>query len=83
LSLPTLADDGYVHAEFTPALWTSISAALTDEGKNTWTKDDIYNYLRHRGFEAPLANAESLWFISMSHGFIVDREGDTVYMILK
>ena len=80
----TTLDDGlYLRLEFTSAQWNQISGSLTSEGRHSWTKSQIKDWLLGRGFGDSESTKESAWFATIDHGFIASRTGNTVYLILK
>lgn len=79
----TLNDGYYIRVELSDAQWDQIAAALTNEGKNNWTEDQIYNYFIGRGFGQMEANQQKAWLMTIEHGFIASRTGTTVYLLLK
>jgi hypothetical protein len=77
-------DDGYYKTyEFTPSGWNEMKQSLTNEGKHNWTESEIKKWFIGRGFGDYEANKETAWLLTISHGFIVSRSGQLVYMILK
>lgn len=80
----TTLDDGmYVRLEFSASQWSQISGSLTSEGKHSWTKSQIKDWLVGRGFGDSESTKESAWMTTIDHGFIASRTSSTVYYILK
>ena len=80
----TTLDDGmYVRLEFSASQWSQISGSLTSEGKHSWTKSQIKDWLVGRGFGDSESTKESAWMTTIDHGVIASRTGSTVYYILK
>ena len=79
----TLNDGQYLRLEFTASQWSQISASLTNEGRHSWTKEQIKDWLLGRSFGNYEATKESAWITTINHGFIASRTGSTVYYILK
>ena len=47
----TTLDDGmYVRLEFTSSQWSQLSSSLTSEGRHSWTKSQIKDWLLGRSF---------------------------------
>ena len=46
----TLNDGMYVRLEFTSSQWSQLSSSLTSEGRHSWTKSQIKDWLLGRGF---------------------------------
>ena len=79
----TLNDGMYVRLELTSSQWSQISPSLTSEGRHSWTKSRIKDWLLGRGFGNSESTKESAWMTTIAHGFIATRTGNTVYYILK
>ena len=80
----TTLDDGmYLRVELTSYDWSQISPSLTNEGKHSWTKDQIKDWLIGRGFGDTESTRESAWITTIDHGLIASRTNSTVYLILK
>ncbi|SFI98331.1 hypothetical protein SAMN04487775_1102 [Treponema bryantii] len=79
----TLNDGMYVRLELTTSQWDQISSSLTSEGRHSWTKSQIKDWLLGRGFGDSESTKESAWFATIDHGFLASRTGNTVYYILK
>ena len=80
----TTLDDGmYVRLEFTSSQWSQMSGSLTNEGRHSWTKSQIKDWLLGRGFGDSESTKESAWLTTIDHGFIASRTSNTVYYILK
>ena len=79
----TLNDGMYLRLEFTASQWNQMSGTLTSEGRHSWTKSQIKDWLLGRGFGDSESTKESAWFATIDHGFIASRTGNTVYYILK
>ena len=80
----TTLDDGmYVRLEFTSSQWSQLSSSLTSEGRHSWTKSQIKDWLLGRNFGDSESTKESAWLTTVDHGFIASRTDNTVYYILK
>ena len=79
----TLNDGMYVRIELTSSQWNQVSPSLTNEGRHTWTKSQIKDWLLGRGFGNSESTKESAWMTTIDHGLIASRTGSTVYLILK
>lgn len=79
----TLNDGMYVRIELTSSQWNQVSPTLTNEGRHTWTKSQIKDWLLGRGFGNSESTKESAWMTTIDHGLIASRTGNTVYLILK
>ena len=79
----TLNDGMYSRLEFTTSQWNQISGALTNEGRHSWTKNQIKDWLIGRGLGDAESTQESAWFATIDHGFLASRTGNTVYYMLK
>ena len=62
---------------------SKISGSLTNEGRHSWTKSQIKDWLLGRSFGDSESTKESAWLTTIDHGFIASRTGNTVYYILK
>lgn len=80
-------DDGYYLCnELTKSQWNELYSDFhieMDEYRHSWTKAQIKDYLIGRGFGNSEATKGSAWLITINHGFIIDREGSMVHMIIK
>ena len=80
-------DDGcYWYIEFTKSQWNEFYSDFViemDEYRHSWTKAQIKDYLIGRGFDNSEATKRSTWLITINHGFIINREGSMVHMIIK
>lgn len=82
----TLDDGCYWYIEFTKSQWNELYSDFIiemDEYRHSWTKAQIKDYLIGRGFDNSEATKRSAWLITINHGFIIDREGSMVHMIIK
>lgn len=79
----TLNDGYYVRVEITNDQWVEISKNLTSEGRHKWDEATIRKWLVSNGFGETEADKESAWLVLVNHGFLVTRDGNLVYMILK
>lgn len=79
----TLEDGYYKRLEITNAQWEQIGHNLTSEGKHRWSEEGIKKWLIGNGFGNDEARKESSWLAMVNHGFIVMRDHNLVYMILK
>ena len=79
----TLNDGMYLRLEFTSSQWQQFSGSLTSEGRHSWTKSQIKDWLLGRGFGDAESTKESAWFATIDHGFLASRTGNTVYYMLK
>ena len=51
--------------------------------QNKWTEDQIYSYLIGLNFSSDIAKQQSSWLVSINHGCIGSRTGESLYVILK
>lgn len=79
----TLEDGYYKRLEITNAQWEQIGPNLTSEGRHRWSEEEIKKWLIGNGFGNDEARKESSWLAMVNHGFLVTRDGNLVYMILK
>ena len=79
----TLEDGYYKRLEITNVLWEQIGPNLTSEGKHRWSEEEIKKWLIGNGFGNDEARKESSWLAMVNHGFLITRDGNLVYMILK
>lgn len=79
----TLQDGHYVRYELSKEEWAIISKNLTSEGRHKWDEETIKKWLIGNGFGETEARKESSWFVLVDHGFIVVRDKNLVYLILK
>ncbi len=79
----TLEDGYYKRMEITNTQWELISPNLTSEGKHRWSEEEIKKWLIGNGFGNDEARKESSWLVMTNHAFLVTRDGNLVYMILK
>ena len=82
----TLDDGYYWRCEVTKSQWNELYSSFlveNDEDRHYWTKVQIKDYLIGRGFGNSEATKESAWLTTINHGFIIDREGSMVHMIIK
>jgi len=79
----TLNDGYYFSEELTDSEFNQISKSLSDNNKHSWTEEQIHDYLYKRGFGESEASNEAWWFISINHGWLCSRTGQTVYIIVK
>ena len=79
----TLEDGYYKRLEITNAQWKQIGPNLTSEGRHRWSEEEIKKWLIGNGFGNDEAQKESSWLAMVNHGFLVTRDGNLVYMILK
>ena len=79
----TLEDGYYKRLEITNAQWEQIGPNLTSEGKHRWSEEEIKKWLIGNGFGNDEARKESSWLAMVNHGFLITRDGNLVYMILK
>ena len=83
-SFGTNLNDGmYVRLELTSTQQNQVSPSLTNEGRHTWTKNQIKDWFLGRGFGDYESTKESAWITTIDHGFIASRTGNIVYLILK
>jgi hypothetical protein len=78
-----LSDGYYVRVEFTDAEFNQMKPSLPNEYKYMWTEDQIANWFIGRGFSNSKANQEKAWLMTIKHGFIAGRSGNTVDLLLK
>lgn len=79
----TLNDGYYLWLEINKSQWNEICSLVENEYRHYWTKAQIKDYLIGRGFDNSEATKRSAWFTTIDHGFIVTRERNVVYYILK
>lgn len=79
----TLEDGYYKRLEITNTQWELISPNLTSEGRHRWSEEEIKKWLIGNGFGNDEARKESSWLVMTNHAFLVTRDGNLVYMILK
>ena len=79
----TLEDGYYLIFEFTSEQWSELSVSSTVEGRHSWTKSQIKDWLIGRGFGETESTKEVAWLTTINHGFIASRTNNTVYLILK
>ena len=79
----TLTDGHYVRYELSKEEWANISKGLTSEGRHRWDEETIKKWLISNGFGETEARKESSWLTLIDHGFVVVRDGNIVYLILK
>jgi len=79
----TLGDGYYVRYQFTSSEWNAISPSLTSEGRFNWTENQIKQWFIGRGFGNYEATQQTAWLMTINHGFIAERTGSLVNMILK
>lgn len=79
----SLNDGYYVRVEITNEQWKEIGKNLTSEGRHKWDEATIKKWLISNGFGETEATKESSWLTLINHGFIVARDGNLVYLILK
>ncbi len=79
----TLNDGYYSRMEITNEQWKLIGPNLTSEGKHRWSEEEIKKWLIGNGFGNNEARKESSWLVMVDHGFIVIRDYNLVYLILK
>lgn len=79
----TLEDGYYKRLEITNAQWEQIGPNLTSEGRHRWSEEEIKKWLIGNGFGNDEARKESSWLVMTNHAFLVTRDGNLVYMILK
>lgn len=80
----TTLDNGYYkRLEITNAQWQLIGPNLTTEGRHRWSEEEIKKWLIGNGFGNDEARKESSWLTMVDHGFIVTRDQNLVYLILK
>lgn len=82
-SFGSLGDEMYIRYEFSASEWKTISPTLTNEGKHSWSRDQIKNWFIGRGFGEYESNKEIAWLSTIDHGFIASRSGNIVYMLMK
>ena len=63
--------------------WKEMSKSLTSEGRYRWSEEEIKKWLIGNGFGDSEARKESSWLTMVDHGFLVTRDGNLVYLILK
>jgi hypothetical protein len=79
-----LIDSGeYTSAELDLSNWNITSSFRDSSSRQSWTESQIKNYLVDNGFRNDLATERAKWLISKAHGFIADRTGSIVHVIIK
>ena len=78
----SISDGYYIRTEITESDWKTWTQNIT-EGKHKWSEAEIKKWLIGCGFGETEATKESSWLVMANHGFIVMRDGNLVYMILK
>ena len=79
----TLDDGYYKRVEITNEQWKQIAPKLTSDGKHRWSEEEIKKWLIGNGFGESEAKKESSWLVMVDHGFLVTRDQNLVYLILK
>ena len=79
----TMNDNTYDSGELTDGSFANLSALQTNDNKRVLTEDQLRNYFRDRGFSSTQASQLTVWLISVRHGMVVDRAGQTVSIIFK
>ena len=75
-------NDGYLtKITLTDSQFNSFS--LSNEYKQNWTENDIYNWFYGRGIDSSQSNELKAWIITTKHGIVAIRAGTIVYMIIK
>ena len=78
----SISDGYYIRAELTENDWKNWIKNVTT-GKHRWSEAEIKKWLIGNGFGETEATKESSWLVMTNHGFIVMRDGNLVYLILK
>ena len=78
----SISDGYYIRAELTENDWKNWIKNVTT-GKHRWSETEIKKWLIGNGFGETEATKESSWLVMTNHGFIVMRDGNLVYLILK
>ena len=78
----SISDGYYIRTEISESDWKTLTQSAT-EGKHRWSEEEIKKWLIGCGFGQTEATKESSWLVMTNHGFIVMRDGNLVYMILK
>lgn len=78
-----LNDGYYIRWELTEDQWKQVTKNLSSQGKHRWNEEEIRTWLIGNGFGQTEATKESSWLTMVNHGFLVTRDGNLVYMILK
>ena len=79
----TINDGYYIRLELTESQWDGISKKLSKKERNRWDEETIKKWFIANGFGQSEATKESSWLALINHGFIVARDGNMVYLILK
>ena len=79
----TINDGYYIRLEIPSDQWKEMSKNLTSEGRHRWSEEEIKKWLIGNGFGDSEARKESSWLTMVNHGFLVTRDGNLVYLILK
>lgn len=83
LTQVTINDGYYIRLELTESQWDEISKQLSKKERNRWDEKTIKKWFISNGFGESEATKESSWLALINHGFVVTRDGNLVYMILK
>lgn len=78
----SISDGYYIRMEISENEWKEWTKDIT-QGKHRWSEAEIKKWLIGCGFGQIEATKESSWLVMADHGFIVMRDGNLVYMILK
>jgi hypothetical protein len=76
-----LYDGNYLHFELSNSEFEQRKSFFNSS--NVWTEDQIYSYLIGLNFSSDIAKKESSWLVSVKHGCIGSRKGESLNIILK
>ena len=78
-----LEDGFYVREYLTGAQWEDLSRSISYEGRHRWSEAEIKKWLMAIGFGEAESTKEASWISLVNHGYIVSRDGNLVYVVLK
>lgn len=78
-----LQDSGFILHEFDTAGWNTVSKSLTDNGKYIWTESRIKLWLLDNKFSEQQSSEIARRIITIEHGLLIFRTGDTVDYLFK
>lgn len=83
LTQVTINDGYYIRWEITESQWNEFSKKLSKKERNRWDEETIKKWFIANGFGQAEATKESSWLTLINHGFVVSRDDNLVYLILK
>lgn len=86
LGVGTLTDDDYIWCIFDNTAFAQIMQNIGNEAaeyRHEWTESQIQKYFVGRGFDSQTAAERAAWLVTINHGAVFSRTGNTVYYILK